>query len=90
MCLGVLFGAQIAVVIIFIVVHIALGSDVKPENLAKNGNVAAAGMLASTPMVIGLVALLVWVRRWRLREYLASIGPMHGRLFSRLRAWLSC
>ncbi len=82
LCLAVMFGAQIAVQIIFAIVRLAarpgLGSDnlrALGEELSTDGNMIAAATLASTLAAVGLVTLLVWLRRCPIREYLALTVP---------------
>lgn len=82
LCLVVLAISQIAVLIIFAAVRVAQGPAIKEgdvgalgEALATNGNLLAMATLASTVAVIGLVAPLVWIRRYPIREYLALSFP---------------
>jgi uncharacterized protein len=82
MCLVALFGVQIAVQIIFAIVRLAgdpgVGSDdlsAIGEELSSNGNMLAAATLASTPAVVGLVTLLIWIKGCPIREYLGLKGP---------------
>jgi uncharacterized protein len=73
--LVVLFGVQFAVLVIFMLVQLSVGSDAKLEELSYNGNFLAACTFASTPAIIGLVTLLIWGRGCRIREYLALNVP---------------
>lgn len=70
--------AQTAVMVVVIVIKIAGGAKVDPSELATNGNLIALATLASTPVVVGLVLLLIWVRRVPIREYLAWVWPRAG------------
>jgi CAAX protease family protein len=88
LCLVVLFVLQIAVEMIFVIVRLFPGPGVRPDDLSAigaelsiNGNMLAAATLASTPAVVGLVALLVWIRGCPIREYLALKWPSARSLF---------
>ena len=74
-CIVVMFVIQSAVLIVFFVVSSALNPNAKLDALFTNGNVLALSTLASTPVVVGLVALLVSIRRYPIRAYLALIWP---------------
>jgi uncharacterized protein len=82
MCLVALFGVQIAVEIIFVIVRIAGHPGAAPDDLSAigaelstDGNMLAAATLASTPVVVGLVTLLIWIRGCPIREYLGLKRP---------------
>jgi uncharacterized protein len=82
LCLAALVVAQVAVLIGFAAVRLAQGPAIKPdglgavgEELATNGDLLATATLASTPAVLGLVAMLVRIRRYPMREYLALAWP---------------
>jgi membrane protease YdiL (CAAX protease family) len=82
LCLAVLVITQILVLIIFVVVRMVQGPPVDRDNLDSvlaglptNGNLLAAATLASTPAMIGLVVLLVRIKRHPIREYLALSWP---------------
>ena len=60
---------QAAVLIIFVVSGIAGNQNVFDP--AQNGSVVAAATAASTPVIIGLIALIVWARQYPIRDYLA-------------------
>jgi hypothetical protein len=69
MCLVALFGVQIAVEIIFAIVRLTAHPGVGPDDLSAigaelsiDGNMLAAATLASTPAVVGLVTLLIWIK----------------------------
>jgi membrane protease YdiL (CAAX protease family) len=88
LCLAVLAVAQVAVLIVFAVVRVARGPAIEPdgvgaigEELATNGNLLAAATLASTTTVLGLVLLLVRIRGYPVREYLALSWPGWPALF---------
>ncbi len=73
LCIVVMFIVQIAVLIIFAVGQFARNESI--EDLAKDGNCLAAATVATTPIIIGLVAFVVWVRHYPIRDYLALIWP---------------
>jgi membrane protease YdiL (CAAX protease family) len=81
LCLAALAIAQVAVLIVFAVVRVAQAPAIKPdgvgglEELATNGNLLATATLASTVAVLGLVVLLVRIRRYPVNEYLALSWP---------------
>ena len=88
LCLAVLFGVQIGVQIIFVVVQIAAHPGAKVDDLSAivadlstNGNMLAAATLASTPVLVGLVILLIWLRGCPIREYLGLEPPGVRSLF---------
>ena len=94
LCLAVLVVAQIAVLIVFAVVRVAQSPAIKPDDLnaigkdlATNGNLLSAATLASTPAVVGLVALLIRIRHYPLRKYLALTGQPHARSCWRSAVW---
>jgi uncharacterized protein len=71
----VMFAAQIAGLIIFVVFRIVTTSSAKFDDLATNGNVMTLATLLSTPAIVGLVVLLIRVRRYPTRDYLALYWP---------------
>jgi uncharacterized protein len=75
LCVVMLFAIQIAVLLVFVVIRLA--RDAKPnfDDLARNANVVSIGTLASTAAIVGLVALLVHLRRYPFRDYLALHWP---------------
>jgi hypothetical protein len=74
-CVLVMFGAQIAALIIFILLRTVTSGSTKIDDLATNGNVIALATLLSTLTTIGLVAILIWLRRYPIRDYLALRWP---------------
>jgi uncharacterized protein len=81
LCLAVMFVVQIAVLIIFVIVHVVVGSVTKLESLAASGNFLAVCTLASTPALVGLMALIIWLRGFPIREYLDLKWPSTRSLF---------
>jgi membrane protease YdiL (CAAX protease family) len=75
LCIVVMVAAQIAASIIFVVFRIATNSSAKFDDLAANGNLWALGALLSSPAAVGLIALLIRVRRYPIRDYLALYWP---------------
>jgi membrane protease YdiL (CAAX protease family) len=65
---GVVFG-------VFAAVKLASNPHADLMALATNGNVFAASSLATTPPLIGFVVLLIYVRPYPLRAYLAWVWP---------------
>jgi membrane protease YdiL (CAAX protease family) len=70
-----MFAMQIGVLIIFGVGRLATNRNPRLDDLGTNGNVLALATLASTPAVVGLIALLVRARRYPIRDYLALNWP---------------
>jgi membrane protease YdiL (CAAX protease family) len=75
LCIGVMIGVQIAVVIAFVTFRVVTNSRAKFEDLASDGNLIAVAALSSAPFVIGLIGLLIKIKRHRLRDYLALNLP---------------
>ena len=75
LCLAAMLAAQTVVLIAFVVVRVASNPQAKLEDISSNGNLIAVAGLMSTPPVLGLVALLIVVRRNRIRDYLALTWP---------------
>jgi membrane protease YdiL (CAAX protease family) len=71
----VMAALQIAALIVVFATRLAANQAVRFEDLSANGDVLAWGTLASAPAVIGLVVLLVHLRRYPVRDYLALIRP---------------
>ncbi|HKI20496.1 MAG TPA: type II CAAX endopeptidase family protein [Isosphaeraceae bacterium] len=71
----VIIAGQIAALLIFVVVRLATNFNPKFDDLAANGNVLAFGTLVNTLTVVGLIVLLVRVRRYPVRDYLALTWP---------------
>jgi membrane protease YdiL (CAAX protease family) len=71
LCLAVLVAVQIGVVILCVVVRLVQNPRARIDDLPMNGNVIAAGTLASVPLVVGLVVFLVRIRRCPVQDYLA-------------------
>ncbi len=66
---------QIVVAIVFVVVQMSSGSRIRPEDFQTNGNLFASAALATAPVVIGLAALLIYLRGCSIGEYLALVRP---------------
>jgi membrane protease YdiL (CAAX protease family) len=64
--------AMIQVVVLFAFFAAGAGTI---NTLATNGNCAAVAIIASTPVVVGLIALLAWASRYPIRDYLALVWP---------------
>jgi len=75
LCIVVMFAAQIAALIVFVVFRIATNPSAKFDDLATNGNLWALATLLSTPATVGLIALLIRVRRYPIRDYLVLYWP---------------
>jgi membrane protease YdiL (CAAX protease family) len=81
-CVVVMVVIQFVGLIVFVVAEFALEHRVTFESLVANGNVVAVATLASTPAVVGLVAVLVRIRRCPIAEYLALVWPPARQLLS--------
>jgi membrane protease YdiL (CAAX protease family) len=66
---------QLAVFVVFVAMHPFQDLRTTVNELASDGNVVATATLVTTPVIIGLVALLVRLRGCRIREYLALRWP---------------
>jgi membrane protease YdiL (CAAX protease family) len=75
LCIVVIVVAQIAALFIFVAFRFATSPSPKFDDLATNGNFLALATLLSTPAVVGLIALLIRVRRNPIRDYLALYWP---------------
>jgi uncharacterized protein len=75
LCIVVLFGVQLVAAIIFMLATAAASGNLKVDDLATNGNLLSFATLLSTPATLGLIALLVWVRHYPFRDYLALRWP---------------
>jgi uncharacterized protein len=71
LCIVVLFVAQIAAGIIFVLAKTAATGKLQTAGLESDGNLVAFATLFSTPATVGLVALLIWLRGYPIRDYLA-------------------
>jgi uncharacterized protein len=71
LCIVVLFVAQIAAGIIFVLAKTAATGKRQTAGLENDGNLVAFATLFSTPATVGLVALLIWLRGYPIRDYLA-------------------
>lgn len=72
---AVFIGVQTVTVSLFVVIQMASGSTVDAQELKTNGNLIATATLTSMPAVIGLVAILIYVRGCSIRDYLAVVRP---------------
>jgi uncharacterized protein len=70
-----MFVAQIFALVIFVACRFVSTVNVKFDDLAMNGNVIALATLLSTSAAIGLIALLVYIRRYPIRGYLVLYWP---------------
>jgi len=75
LCIVAIIAGQIVAFLIFLVVRLATNPNARFNDLLSNGNVLALGTLVNTLTVVGLVALLVRVRRYPVRDYLALTWP---------------
>lgn len=71
LCIVVLIGVQTIAVLIFVLATATANGNLNLSTVATNGNLQVFATLLSTPATIGLVALLVWARRYPFRDYLA-------------------
>jgi uncharacterized protein len=71
LCVVVLFLAQLIGAIIFLLARSAATGNLKTDDLGTNGNLLAFATLLSTPATVGLIGLLVWLRGYPIRDYLA-------------------
>jgi membrane protease YdiL (CAAX protease family) len=63
------------VLIAFVVVRLLRTPGAGVRDLFTNGNVLGVATIASTLIVVGLIALLIHLRGWSIREYLALNWP---------------
>ena len=82
LCLVTMAVAQTVVAIAFVVVRLARHPGTNVADIASNGNLIALAGLASTPSVVALVAVLILVRRNRIRDYLAVTWPAPRQVVS--------
>ena len=79
LCVVVLFVIQFGVSVVFLGVRLASNPAAKLETLIKDlttdGNLLAVASMLSTSAVLGLIALLVYARRFPIRDYLALTWP---------------
>jgi uncharacterized protein len=75
LCIMTLFAAQIAGAIIFVLCRSAITGSLTFDDLGTNGNLLALATLFSTLATVGLIALLVWLRGYPIRDYLALYWP---------------
>jgi membrane protease YdiL (CAAX protease family) len=75
LCICVLFAAQIAAAIFFALFRVATTGNMKVDDLGTNGNLIALATVFSTSATIGLIALLVYIRGYAYRDYLALYWP---------------
>jgi uncharacterized protein len=74
-CIVVLLGVQMVAAIIFALAMAATQGNLNANDLATNGNLQSFAILLSTPATLVLIALLVWVRHYPFRDYLALRWP---------------
>jgi membrane protease YdiL (CAAX protease family) len=75
LCILVLYGAQLAGLIIFLLFRTITTGKTRIDDLATSGNYLAFATLLSTPATVGFIALLVWLRGYPIRGYLALRWP---------------
>jgi hypothetical protein len=75
LCIVLLIGVQTIAVIMFLLASATATGNLNVNDLATNGNLQVFATLLSTPATLGLVALLIWVRRYPFRDYLALRWP---------------
>ena len=75
LCIVLMFGAQLAVLIMFVIFRIVTTASPRFDDLVTNGNMIALATLLSTSVLVGLIALLIRIRRYPLRDYLALYWP---------------
>jgi membrane protease YdiL (CAAX protease family) len=75
LCIVVMFAAQIFGLVIFVVFRIATTTSPKFDDLLTSGNVIALATLLSTSAAVGLIALLIRIRRYPIRDYLVLYWP---------------
>jgi membrane protease YdiL (CAAX protease family) len=68
-------GFQTAVAIVYVVVRMVRDPETDLTDLATDGTLLGLATLVCTPAVLGLVALLVRVRGFTIRDYLALEWP---------------
>jgi membrane protease YdiL (CAAX protease family) len=70
-----MFVAQFAALVIFVAPRIATNPSANIDDLVTDGNLWTLATLFSTPAGVGLIALLVRLRRYPIRDYLALYWP---------------
>jgi len=75
LCIVGIIAGQIVAFLVFLVIRLATNPNARFDDLLANGNVLALGSLVNTLTVVGLVTLLVRVRRYPVRDYLALTWP---------------
>jgi membrane protease YdiL (CAAX protease family) len=81
LCIVIAIVVQLIVLAIFIAVRLANDPRARVAELFTDGNVIAVAALVSTPIVVGLVAILISIRRCRIADYLALTVPRARHLF---------
>ncbi len=74
-CVVVMLAGQIAALLILVAVRLATDRKPRFDDLLTDGNVLALGTSANTLAVVGLIALLIRIRRYPIRDYLALTWP---------------
>ena len=74
----VLLGTQALVAIVYAVIRIAANPRFNTQELAADGRLMAVATLVSSPVVLGVIGLLIYVRGWRADAYL-GLGLSSGR-----------
>jgi membrane protease YdiL (CAAX protease family) len=80
LCLVSVVVVQNLVALAFVVSRMATGQKVDVMEVVGSGLILAVASLTSTPVGLGLIALLVKWRRWSLRDYLALKVPTTRQL----------
>jgi uncharacterized protein len=66
---------QAAALVVAVAYRITTGGSANIANLATDGNFLALATLLSTPVTVGLVALIIYFRGYPMRDYLALYWP---------------
>ena len=83
LCIVTLFAAQIVGAIIFVLFRSAITGRPKFDDLGTNGNLIALATVFSTLGTVGLISVLVWLRGYPIRDYLAlSWAPARSVLIA--------
>jgi membrane protease YdiL (CAAX protease family) len=77
LCIVVMFAVQIVVAIIVVAFRFALNPKARLFDLATDSNLVAVCTLVSTPALVGLIAFLISIRRYPIRE-IAAFGLYLG------------
>jgi membrane protease YdiL (CAAX protease family) len=70
---------QTVVAVVFVVVKMASGARIDPEQFMTDGNLLSSATLATTPVMVALAALLIYFRRCSIADYLGLTWPGTGK-----------